>query len=83
MVENSDHSSLGRAYPQSSRAPSVSHDAGLSLRLRFLILVPLALFLVWEVITERGRPILPVPTGHGVIYGLTIPALWTCVPQAQ
>ena len=30
----------------------MSHDAGLSPRLRLLILVPLALFLVWEVITR-------------------------------
>jgi hypothetical protein len=56
MVQNSDQSSLGllrqRAHPQSWRAPCVSHDASLSPRLRLLILVPLALFLVWEVITR-------------------------------
>ena len=56
MVENSDRSSLGpllqRAHPQSLRAPSVSHYASSSPRLRLLILAPLALFLVWEVITR-------------------------------
>ena len=51
MVENSDQSRR-RAYPQSGRAPSVSHDVGLSPRLRLWILVPLALFLLWEVITR-------------------------------
>ena len=52
MGENSDHSRLGCCMLQSWHAPSVSHDANLSRRLRLLILAPLALFLVWEVITR-------------------------------
>jgi len=56
MIENSDRSSLGLlgrpAHAQSWPAPNVSHDASLSPRLRLLILAPLALFLVWEVITR-------------------------------
>ena len=56
MVESSDHSRLGLlrqgARPRSWRTPSVSQDASLSPRLRLIILAPLALFLVWEVITR-------------------------------
>ena len=56
MVESSDHSRLGLlrqgARPRSWRTLSVSQDASLSPRLRLIILAPLALFLVWEVITR-------------------------------
>jgi hypothetical protein len=56
MVENTDYSNLENASttasPRSWRAPSASQDASWSPRLRLWILAPLALFLVWEVITR-------------------------------
>jgi hypothetical protein len=56
MVVNVDKSSLGPlrqgAHTQSCHTHSVSHYASLSARFRLLILAPLALFLVWEVITR-------------------------------
>jgi hypothetical protein len=56
MVEASSHSTLElprqRVHPWSWRASSVSQDASLSPRWRLLILAPLALFLVWEVLTR-------------------------------
>src|SRR5215813_4422846 len=54
MVENSSQSSLGLprrgVYPRPSLVPS--HVASLSPSLRRLMLTPLALFLVWEVLTR-------------------------------
>jgi hypothetical protein len=54
MVENSSQSGLGLSrrgvYPRPSLVPS--HVASLSPSLRRLILTPLALFLVWEVVTR-------------------------------
>jgi hypothetical protein len=41
-----------RAHVKARRAPSISHDASSSPRLRLSILVALTLFLVWEVITR-------------------------------
>src|SRR5262245_30110711 len=50
MIENSDLPSRGLLGRY--RARGVSHDASVSPRLRLLMLAPLALFLVWEVITR-------------------------------
>jgi hypothetical protein len=80
MVESSDHSRLGLlrqgARPRSWRTPSVSQDASLSPRLRLIILAPLALLLVWEVITRSVAAYLADASPEMAIH------LWSNNPTA-